>query len=99
MPPVGQQPGQALPEQHGILGDDHPHPVLHDVRPPTARRRPSAAPYGSAPTRATGTSISGPGVCGGGKGVGEGGKGFPADPFGWCHMSVHGRVTDTWTDA
>ena len=40
VPAVGQQPGQALPQQHRILGDDHPHPVLHDpCRPRTSTSR------------------------------------------------------------
>ncbi len=34
VPTVGQQPGQALPQQHRILGDDHPHSVLHVFRSP-----------------------------------------------------------------
>ncbi|TQE20873.1 hypothetical protein SipoB123_27660 [Streptomyces ipomoeae] len=33
MSPVGQQPRQPFPQQHRILGDDHPHPVLHVPSP------------------------------------------------------------------
>lgn len=39
VPQIGQKPGQALPQQHRILGDDHPHapdPLIrtHAVQPP-----------------------------------------------------------------